>query len=412
MSASAPEFVPGGGGGGGQPMMIATNMYQTAAEWSQHMNHGPQPPPSQPAATTPTQFNQPPQVQYTPYVPQSPNLDVQSFAMQQRMAHMSINSRLHQYNPQSSAPTVNVILSPQAPPPQNQQPTGFNQVRVPGTGVGVGIGGGVTNHRNNKPGRASLGHGSNQNFVQQVSNGGGNGMMSSGGYQHNHARQRGRNGGGNSSGSYNQHHNHHTHNHNNKNTMNAVSHHQQQQHHLQHHQSSQQQSDGMNAVEESYTPSEPEDAALSFLSEVIANLEDSPGLFETYQKKLKEMFYDLANNNFVMSNSLEMIFKQSAKSQNFRYMGARLCNLLDELEPSEDSLLRGLLRLKMNFEMQELVNFMQNETHTVRGTTLFMAELFMQLRRPSVSIIWLNLFLIKLFILNFCLLFVGSSSKQ
>lgn len=117
---------------------------------------------------------------------------------------------------------------------------------------------------------------------------------------------------------------------------------------------------------------------------MINKLDDNPGAFETYQKKLKEMFYELSNNNFVMSNALELLFKQSIKSQNFRYIGARICNLLDDLEPSSNSLFRNLLKMKMDFEKQELVLLMQNEQNNVRGTTLFLAELYMQLRRPNV----------------------------
>uniref|UniRef100_A0A336KQ32 CSON013530 protein n=1 Tax=Culicoides sonorensis TaxID=179676 RepID=A0A336KQ32_CULSO len=140
-----------------------------------------------------------------------------------------------------------------------------------------------------------------------------------------------------------------------------------------------------NDFEEAHQPSETEDIALNYLAEVINKLEDNPGAFETNQKKLKEMFYELANNNFVMSNALELLFKQSIKSQNFRYIGARICNLLDDLEPSNNSLFRNLLKMKMDFEKQELVPFLQNEQSTVRGTTLFLAELYMQLRRPNES---------------------------
>lgn len=121
-------------------------------------------------------------------------------------------------------------------------------------------------------------------------------------------------------------------------------------------------------------------------------MEDNPGMFETYQKKLKEMFFELANNNFVMSNALELLFKQSIKSPNFRYIGARICNLFDDLDPSSNSLFRNLLRMKMDYERQELVKYMQSEMSTVRGTTLFLAELYMALRRPSVTKIILLLY--------------------
>ena len=50
--------------------------------------------------------------------------------------------------------------------------------------------------------------------------------------------------------------------------------------------------------------------ALDYLGEMVAKLNDNPGLFETYQKKLREMFQELANNHFVMSNAIETIFEQ------------------------------------------------------------------------------------------------------
>lgn len=368
---NAPEFVPGGGGGQAPQMVqIGPNMYHAAGapqDWpllqqqqQQPPTLGPQPPPQQ----SPVQFNQAPQFHYTPYVPQQPIPEVQTFAISQQMTRMSINNRLHQFHPgQPGAPGVGVGVGvgvpvpvpqphPQQPPMPIQQPGGYQGIRGPAGGSRK-IGGG---------GRPPLG--GTQSYAQQVSNGiGGGGVphhqqMGGGG----HRQRGGRNGGFN-------HHNHHSNAQQNHHKNSATG------------SSTSPQGDG----DDSHTPSEAEDSALCFLTEVISKIESNPGLFETYQKKMKEMFYDLASNNFVMSNALEMLFKQSTKSSNFRYMGARICNLLDELEPADDSLFRTLMRLKLEFEMQELMSFMQNEQHVVRGTTLFMAELYMQLRRPNVS---------------------------
>lgn len=55
---------------------------------------------------------------------------------------------------------------------------------------------------------------------------------------------------------------------------------------------------------------ETEQLALDYLSEVIAKLNDNPGLFENYQKKLRDMFVELVDNHFVMSNVIENIFEQ------------------------------------------------------------------------------------------------------
>lgn len=41
--------------------------------------------------------------------------------------------------------------------------------------------------------------------------------------------------------------------------------------------------------------------------------------------------------------------------------------------------------MKMDFQNNEQVQFMANEQRRVRGTTLFLAELFVQLTRPEVS---------------------------
>lgn len=166
-------------------------------------------------------------------------------------------------------------------------------------------------------------------------------------------------------------------------------HHQQQQHHNHHHQ--QQQHHGMlgggsndfGADADSDQISENETFALDYLTEVIAELYDNPGMFDSIQRKLKGTFAEFRNNHFVLSNAVEMIFEQSIKEQNFRYMGARLCKLLDSLDEDSAGVLRQLLSMKMNHQQSELLGYMGNEQIKVRGTTLFLAELYMQLRKPN-----------------------------
>ncbi|CAO1345248.1 unnamed protein product [Diamesa hyperborea] len=128
---------------------------------------------------------------------------------------------------------------------------------------------------------------------------------------------------------------------------------------------------------------ETEQVALDYLSEVIAKSNENPGLFENYQKRLREMFLELANNHFVMSNAIEIIFEHSINEQNFRYTGARLCLLMDNLDISPESTFRTLLLMKMDYQHTEQVPFMQNDQRRVRGTTLFLAELFVQLKRED-----------------------------
>lgn len=160
-------------------------------------------------------------------------------------------------------------------------------------------------------------------------------------------------------------------------------HHQQQQHHQQHHHQQQQQHNDFGADADSDQMSENESYALEYLTEVMAELYDNPGMFENIQRKFKGTFSEFRSSNFVLSNAVEFIFEQSIKEQNFRYMGARLCKLLDSLDEDPSSVLRQLLGMKMNHQQSELLNFMTHEQVKVRGTTLFLAELYMQLRKPN-----------------------------
>lgn len=76
---------------------------------------------------------------------------------------------------------------------------------------------------------------------------------------------------------------------------------------------------------------------------------------------------------------------QSIEEQNFRYTGARLCRLLDSIDPSPTSLFRRLLCCKLQYNDTELIQYMNdNETHKVRNTTLFLAELYIQLQNVRI----------------------------
>ncbi|XP_052872016.1 uncharacterized protein LOC128277578 [Anopheles cruzii] len=120
---------------------------------------------------------------------------------------------------------------------------------------------------------------------------------------------------------------------------------------------------------------------LDYLTEVIAELYDNPGMFEDVKQKLPKMFSDYRADRYVLSNAVEMIFEQSIKESNFRYMGARLCQLLDSLDDSPNSILREMFQLKMEDQQNELMQ-LKHDQAKVRGTTLFLAELYMQLRTP------------------------------
>lgn len=132
--------------------------------------------------------------------------------------------------------------------------------------------------------------------------------------------------------------------------------------------------------------SEEESFALEYIAQIVECLNDDPGRLETFEHHLLKVFEGFKDNQFVLSNAMETIFMQSIKEQNFRYMGAKLYRLLDSINPRENSAFRILLNLKLTYHQNEVLNYMQSEQHLVRGTALFLAELYMQLRYEEYRI--------------------------
>lgn len=127
--------------------------------------------------------------------------------------------------------------------------------------------------------------------------------------------------------------------------------------------------------------SQEEVQALEMLRETIQQLTDKPGMFEEYAMDLKEAFGDVIESRLVMSCAIEMLFEQSIMEPQCRYMGARLCHLLDTLATTSVSanLFRELMILKLAHDETELPLCMQQEQLKVRGTALFLADLYVQL---------------------------------
>lgn len=66
-------------------------------------------------------------------------------------------------------------------------------------------------------------------------------------------------------------------------------------------------------------------------------------------------------------------------------MGAKLYRLLDLINPQPSSVFRRLLNCKLTYHQEEVLNYMTHEQAKVRATTLFLAELYMQLKSVSVK---------------------------
>ncbi|XP_017865714.1 PREDICTED: polyadenylate-binding protein-interacting protein 1 isoform X2 [Drosophila arizonae] len=138
------------------------------------------------------------------------------------------------------------------------------------------------------------------------------------------------------------------------------------------------------AVSNSSASSHPdmETIALEYLDTVIHCLNQNPGQFDTIASRFLTIFEGMESNNYVLSIAMEDIFEKSIEQPNFRYMGAKLYNLLHVLNSKPDSLFHTLLKFKLDYHRAELDKYMQSveQQQKVRETALFLAELYMQLR--------------------------------
>ncbi|XP_014085293.2 polyadenylate-binding protein-interacting protein 1 [Bactrocera oleae] len=135
------------------------------------------------------------------------------------------------------------------------------------------------------------------------------------------------------------------------------------------------------------TSSDVETIALDYLRTVIQCLNQNPGQFDTTATRFLTIFEGMENNQYVLSNAMEDIFNESIQNPNFRYMGAKLYNLLHMLNLKKDSLFHTLLKCKLDYHQQEVMQYMKtNQQQKVRETALFLAELYMQLRGDDTRI--------------------------
>lgn len=144
-------------------------------------------------------------------------------------------------------------------------------------------------------------------------------------------------------------------------------------------------------VEEHYhepvdLPTEEESGAVDLIENIANLLAEDPGNFDDFSEQIKNIFEEFYSSEYVMTCSMELIFKRSTEDSNFRYMGAKLYNLLDKLQKREQSLFRNLLDCKLSFqqtEFQELIE--HNNLDAACGTLLFLSELYMQLKLDSIG---------------------------
>lgn len=138
--------------------------------------------------------------------------------------------------------------------------------------------------------------------------------------------------------------------------------------------------------EPEYFPTEEELGAVDLVENIANLLAEDPGNFDDFSEQIKNIFEEFYSSEYVMTISMELIFKRSTEDSNFRYMGAKLYNLLDKLQTREQSLFRNLLDCKLSFQQTEFKELIEhNQFEVVCGTLLFLSELYMQLKLDSIG---------------------------
>ena len=134
-------------------------------------------------------------------------------------------------------------------------------------------------------------------------------------------------------------------------------------------------------MEESETDIE-HHASLSILEEAIYQLTLKPGRFGSIAKRLTQDLSRVLETYDHLEQITEAILENGINEPNFRYTGARLCDYLSlHLTVTiEGVTLRKILLQKCNslFKSRELL--LIEKPDRLRGFTLFLAELFQQLK--------------------------------
>lgn len=79
--------------------------------------------------------------------------------------------------------------------------------------------------------------------------------------------------------------------------------------------------------ESDYIPTDEELGAVDLVENIANLLAEDPGNFDDFSEQIRNIFEEFYSSEYVMTISMETIFKRSTENANFRYMGAKLYNL-------------------------------------------------------------------------------------
>ncbi|XP_065348595.1 polyadenylate-binding protein-interacting protein 1 isoform X2 [Cloeon dipterum] len=116
------------------------------------------------------------------------------------------------------------------------------------------------------------------------------------------------------------------------------------------------------------------------LRSAMNELTNNPGEFDNLVMPLGDTFCQWLTEPEVINSAIGLIIEHSIMEPNFRYNGARLCNLLNNLDNTEDgSAFRNILLERCHQENEQVKELIEADPKRLHSFTLFLAELFIQL---------------------------------
>ncbi|XP_026284105.1 polyadenylate-binding protein-interacting protein 1 [Frankliniella occidentalis] len=117
-----------------------------------------------------------------------------------------------------------------------------------------------------------------------------------------------------------------------------------------------------------------------YVTDVIRNITLNPGQFDPLSRALMDELRPIFGEEEAVESIVSLIIDQAIKEPNFRYSGARLCNLINKYSSSkQSSMFRRILLTKLNGEHEKIEDNMENNPDKVYGFLYFLGELYIQL---------------------------------
>jgi len=143
-----------------------------------------------------------------------------------------------------------------------------------------------------------------------------------------------------------------------------------------------------NDIAEQYPVSTDPDPLLDYSIQILSEITYSPGHYEHLSHQLLSTLNSWPSVDEVLPELVEGILNQASWEPNFRYNGARLCNILSrDLKTQNPTCgFRSILFNRCKQIHEERKNLMQSDAEYLRGFALFLSEVFVHMTQKETGL--------------------------